>query len=91
MGMIIVPTFVLKHLRDLWSGKPETDLYFFATEAAARAFVASDFPRFVPWDEFEEDEEDEEDSADLSPTQWTVDDGDEYLELEPVPLLPEGA
>ena len=66
---------VVKHLRDLGSRKPETDVYLYRDEAEARRRIAERWPDAFPWPEFPED--------DLStPTVWSTDDGEEFIELE---------
>lgn len=75
-----VTVWVVKHLRDLRSGKPETDVLLFGSEELARAYIARDHADFVPWPAPEEGEEDE------PVTQWCLGDPDgyvdEYVELE---------
>lgn len=72
--------WIVKNLRDLRSGKPETDLTVFLAEKEARDFIAKEHPRFQPWitdDDFY--------SALDEVTQWCLGDADypdEYIELE---------
>lgn len=42
---------IVKHLRDLRSGKPETDVEAFTSEDDARLFISEQFVRhgFMPW------------------------------------------
>ncbi len=72
----IVDVWIVKHLYDLHSGKPETDVRLFGTEAEARAFVEETYSDFVSWD----------DEADEPVYVWCLTNGmgalDEYVELE---------
>lgn len=68
--------WVVKRLRNLRSGKPETDVDMFATEPLARAFIAERYRAFSPWDY--------DPAETVYPTQWFLGDPvpDEYVELE---------
>lgn len=68
-----VTLFILKHLRDLRSGKPETDVWLFASEEAAREFKDDNFLSFVPREWTKEEG---------LVCRWSFNDGDEFLELE---------
>lgn len=49
--------WLVKRLRDLRSGKPETDVTVFATERLARTRIARDHGDFLPFDVEEAREE----------------------------------
>lgn len=74
----MIRVWVIKCLRDLRSGKPETDVTLFnaeaMSEAEVRAFIGKRWPEALPWD-CEEDED---------PTVWSIGNPrhpDEFIEL----------
>lgn len=72
--------WIVKNLRDLRSGKPETDVTVFKSEARARRFIAEEHAAFKPWNT-----DDDFDPALDEVTQWCLGDADypdEYIELE---------
>lgn len=70
--------FIVKHLRDLRSGKPETDVLAFPTEEAARQYASSQADG-----QFDDDEGEDGDEGYI----WYKGDRDmpdEYFEVEPL-------
>lgn len=72
--------WIVKHLRDLSSSRPETDVELFTDEQAARDWITKEIEhtKFKPFRPEDEEEEDTEEPCSV----WYNEDRDEYLELD---------